>query len=188
MIFFTSDLHISHANIIKFCNRPFDSVEEMNRFIIDSWNKSIKPEDEVYFLGDFSFTISKRGARYFLHKLNGKKYFIKGNHDRTQYLNNFKNSGLIEWWKYDHSFSYDYNGKTYNFSLSHYPHYPSNSDIICVFGHIHGRRIETDGREIGIDVGVDNIGYEPISIETLMNYYYTEDVVSTAQARCNHPL
>ncbi len=63
-----------------------------------------------------------------------------------------------------------------------------NSDIICVFGHIHGRRIETDGREIGIDVGVDNIGYEPISIETLMNYYYTEDVVSTAQARCNHPL
>lgn len=177
MIYFTSDTHIGHYNVIRYCNRPFGDVQEMNRHIIESWNKTVGINDEIYFLGDFTFTLTRKGARYFLHQLNGKKFFIKGNHDRTSYLNNFQNSGLIEWWKYSHDLQYDHNGKIYNFSLSHYPHYPSKgSDIICLHGHVHGI-YEHHGRYFHhdrvLDVGVDNVGYEPISIvkiiETLEN-------------------
>lgn len=142
----------------------------MNDHMIDSWNKVVTPEDEIYHLGDFSFKATKRGARAILRKLNGKKYFIKGNHDRSDYLNNLKNAGLIEWWDYNHILQHEHNGKVYTFSLSHYPHFPTKeSDIICLFGHIHGRNIEIP-HGIGIDVGVDNLGYEPISITTIIDY------------------
>lgn len=174
MIYFTSDLHLGHTNIIKFCNRQFGTIQAMNSHIVECWNKTITKEDEVYFLGDFSLTLSKKGARYFLYKLNGKKYFLKGNHDRTEYLNNFQNSRLIEWWKVSHDFSYEHNGKIYNFSLSHYPHYPAKgSDVICLHGHVHGI-YEHHGEYFHspgvIDVGVDNVGYYPISIENVIEF------------------
>lgn len=167
MIYFTSDNHWGHTNIIRFSNRPFNTVEEMNRFMVESWNRIVQPEDEIYHLGDFSFKISKRSARYILSKLNGKKYLIKGNHDRIEYINNFKNIGLIEWWKDYHELSYEHGGKTYDFSLNHYPHYPIKiNDIICIHGHSHGNEHRGQNHKSPevLDVGVDNIGYEPISI------------------------
>lgn len=174
MIYFCADQHFGHTNIIKFCNRQFGTVDAMNRHITESWNKVVKPEDEVYILGDLFFKLTKRAARYILSKLNGKKYIIKGNHDRTYMLNNFLNSKLVEWWKYNYDFSYEHNGKTYDFSLSHYPHYPTKgSDIICLHGHSHGF-YEIEGEYFHapgvIDVGVDNLGYEPISIVTIIEY------------------
>lgn len=174
MIFFTSDLHISHTNIIKFCNRPFNDVQSMNKHIVNSWNNVVTNEDEIYMLGDFSYKASRKTAKYFLRQLNGKKYFIKGNHDWVENLDNYKNSGLIEWWKYSHEFTYEHNGKTYNFSLSHYPHYPAKgTGLVCLFGHQHGI-YEHHGVSFhypgGLDVGVDNIGYEPISIVRVIEF------------------
>ena len=55
MIYLSGDLHFNHSNIIKYCNRPFKNVEEMNRVIIDNWNALIKFDDTVYHLGDFAF-------------------------------------------------------------------------------------------------------------------------------------
>jgi len=177
MIYFTSDNHFCHNNIIRYCHRPFSDIESMNSHMIESWNKTVTPEDEVYYLGDFSFKATKRSVRYIMNRLNGKKYFIKGNHDRSEYLNNLLNAKLIEWWKYNHDFTYEHEGKTYDFSLSHYPHYPtkemgSESTQICLFGHVHGI-FEHHGTYVhkngGIDVGVDNVGYEPISIVKIIN-------------------
>ena len=54
MRWFTSDWHFGHRNVIDYCNRPFSSVEEMNDKLVELWNNTIKPEDEVWFLGDFS--------------------------------------------------------------------------------------------------------------------------------------
>jgi calcineurin-like phosphoesterase family protein len=174
MIYFIADTHFGHDNVIKFCNRQFETIKSMNNHMIESWNKVVQPDDEIYFLGDFSFKINRKGSRYFLHQLNGKKYFIKGNHDRSENLRNFQNSGLIEWWKHYHVLSYEYKEKTYNFSLCHYPHYPvKGSDTICLHGHVHGlyEHRGTYYKYPGVlDVGVDNIGYEPISIIRVIEF------------------
>jgi calcineurin-like phosphoesterase family protein len=53
-IFFTSDHHFGHENIIRYCNRPFTSVQQMNEIMILRWNGAVLPEDEVYYLGDFA--------------------------------------------------------------------------------------------------------------------------------------
>ena len=86
----TSDYHFGHANIIRYCNRPFETVEEMNEVIIRKHNERVKPEDTVFFLGDFIFKGGKEGGeeryREFEKKLNGKFIFIKGNHDRNNSL------------------------------------------------------------------------------------------------------
>lgn len=79
-IFFTSDTHFYHRNIIDFCNRPARDVDEMNDKLIYLWNSKIKPTDEVYHLGDFAFC----GIQKFLpilEQLNGVKHWIVGNHD-----------------------------------------------------------------------------------------------------------
>ena len=55
MIFVTSDLHFGHANVIKFDNRPFQNVEEMDRALIALWNETVSKRDTVYILGDFSW-------------------------------------------------------------------------------------------------------------------------------------
>lgn len=77
MRYFTSDCHFGHNNIIRFCNRPFTSVEEMNEKLVENWNKVVTKEDTVYCLGDFSMNNPKR----FAERLNGKKILILGNHD-----------------------------------------------------------------------------------------------------------
>lgn len=71
MIYFTSDPHYGHANVIKYCSRPFASVDEMTRVLITNWNKVVTPEDIVYCLGDFS--LSTRPAEAITQKLNGIK-------------------------------------------------------------------------------------------------------------------
>ena len=78
MIYYISDLHFYHANIIKLCERPFKSVEDMNNILINNWNKTVMNDDTVYFLGDFSFKCNQNQADKILEQLNGKKYFIKG--------------------------------------------------------------------------------------------------------------
>ena len=77
-IWFTADTHFSHANIIKYCARPFDNVEGMDRTLITNWNKVVEPKDIVYHLGDFCF----RNPERYLNALNGYIYFIYGNHDK----------------------------------------------------------------------------------------------------------
>lgn len=80
-LFWTSDLHFNHGNIIKYCNRPFISKQEMNHSLIQNWNKTVKEEDIVFILGDFCFG-DKSKWRQLLNSLNGTKYLVQGNHDR----------------------------------------------------------------------------------------------------------
>jgi calcineurin-like phosphoesterase family protein len=77
---FTSDHHFGHRNIIKYDNRPFETVAEMDECMITRWNEKISPEDNVYIVGDFSFYRHDTTAEL-VKKLNGKKHLIWGNHD-----------------------------------------------------------------------------------------------------------
>lgn len=81
-IWFTSDLHFNHKNVIRFCNRPFNDVKEMNEYLINKWNETVGENDIVFILGDFNWFPSSKSNLSLFKKLNGKEiYIIPGNHD-----------------------------------------------------------------------------------------------------------
>lgn len=164
MIFFTADCHFSHANIIKYENRPFASTEEMEEVMCERWNSKVNPNDEVYILGDFIFGTGLEANRI-LRKLNGKKYLIKGNHDRFLKDKNF-DSSLFVWVKDYHVLKHD----NQIYVLFHFPiqtwdrkHYGS----IHLYGHVHSN-ISDHSLEVEIsrsfNVGVDVNDFTPVSI------------------------
>ncbi len=167
---FTADYHLGHANIIKYCNRPFKNLEHMNSEIIRRHNSRIKPNDTVFFLGDFCFKNSKnRGeginlkAEHWINKLNGNIIFIKGNHDSNNSLKTIIEKIIIY-----------YSGKY--FCLVHNPEYVDIDVPINLVGHVHDKwkfkRIRkgfsfTDA----INVGVDVWNFYPITINEILKEY-----------------
>lgn len=163
---FSSDYHLDHANIIKYCNRPFKDKNEMNELIIKNHNSVVKENDYFYFMGDFCF--SSRIAE-FISRLNGKKVFIIGNHDRK---NMFKNIGIES--ISDVKMIEIANQKIF---LSHYAHriWPqAHHGVWHLYGHSHGG-LEDQGKST--DVGVDNCNFIPISFEELREKFkYIENI------------
>ena len=88
-IFYISDLHIGHENVIKFDNRPFENVEEMESILIKKWNETVTNEDTVYILGDFCWLKEDDWIRI-LDMLNGSKVLIRGNHDLKEMSSKLK--------------------------------------------------------------------------------------------------
>ena len=82
MNYYISDTHLGHYNIIRLCNRPFSSVEEMDETIINNWNNVVKDTDTVYIGGDFCYKSGKDPVEY-LKRLNGHKHLLVGNHDKS---------------------------------------------------------------------------------------------------------
>jgi len=82
MIWFTSDLHINHENIIKYCKRPFSSIDEMNEGLVERWNSKVSETDTVYVVGDVFLGEPSRAVPV-IKALNGVKILILGNHDRS---------------------------------------------------------------------------------------------------------
>ena len=81
MIYVTSDHHFGHKNIIKYANRPFKNVEQMNTYMIQQWNKVVSENDVVYHLGDFAL-MPKKQTKKIMDQLKGYKILIRGNHDK----------------------------------------------------------------------------------------------------------
>jgi len=76
-LFFSADHHFGHKRILELDDRPFSSIEENDETLISNWNKCVGPNDEVWYLGDFSF----RDATDYLKRLNGRIHLVRGNHD-----------------------------------------------------------------------------------------------------------
>ena len=74
-VFFIADMHFDDDNIRRYENRPFETVQDMNDAIVKNWNDAVEEGDEVYIIGDI-------GNEEYIEKLNGKKYLVKGNHDK----------------------------------------------------------------------------------------------------------
>ena len=85
MKYFISDLHFCHQSIIEMSQRPFATLEEMHATMIRRWNKVVKTNDQVYIIGDFLYKGTAQEANQILSQLKGKKYLIRGNHEK--YLN-----------------------------------------------------------------------------------------------------
>jgi len=160
MIFFTSDLHIHHANIIKYCQRPFNSVEEMDNAIINNWNSVVAQDDSVWVLGDFTMSSDKYLIDRTLSRLNGNKYLVLGNHDSSA----CKFSSLWSW-VYDLT-HISVESKT--LVLCHYAMrvwYKSHHGSWHLYGHSHGSLPEENN--LSFDVGVDAWGYTPVSFNQI---------------------
>lgn len=80
---FTADLHFFHKNVIQYCNRPFNNIDQMNKKLIENYNLFVKEEDTCYFLGDLAMLGSSQIIKLtnIINKMNGKKILILGNHD-----------------------------------------------------------------------------------------------------------
>lgn len=131
--YYISDLHLGHKAILKFDNRPFFTLSEMNEAIIDNWNNTVANDDCVYVLGDMFW--DNNLIPEILPKLNGTKFLIKGNHDRI----NSEHRKYFEWIK-DYAIIKD--GEDH-IVLCHFPiaHW-QNADYgyVHLYGHIHNGR------------------------------------------------
>ena len=175
MIYFTADTHFNH-DINKHFKRPFETLEQMNETLIKNWNLRVNENDEIYILGDFYVGNNISDVEMILKKLNGRKYFIKGNHDKFLENESF-NKNYFEWIKEYYVLNYE----KINIVLFHYPILIWDGFFenmaIHLYGHIHnmlGNKNELEKIEgiLGIktlNVGVDINSYSPISIVEILN-------------------
>lgn len=160
--YYIADTHFGHDNIRRLSNRPFNSVEEMDKVIIDNWNRKVTDNDDVYILGDFSYK-SEDPIEY-LKKLNGKKHLIVGNHDNKL----LKNPNCRKYFVEIVDMKTVNDNGTY-IVLCHYPLVEWNGyyrNTLHFYGHVHNTyHNETTKYAMSIknayNVGVDVIGFEP---------------------------
>jgi calcineurin-like phosphoesterase family protein len=164
-VFFTSDTHYFHGNIIKYCNRPFASVEKMNDVLVDNWNQIVKPEDHVFHLGDVAFANMGK-VMPLLNKLNGTITLIRGNHDPEV----MASCPRWAWVANQHKYKLPTGEEVW---LSHYPREderyrhrsPVDDGLKVVCGHIHTLWAERPGH---VNVGVDVRNFAPVSEQELI--------------------
>lgn len=131
-IFVTADTHFNHTNIIKYCNRPFKDVNEMNETIIKNWNEVVGVNDIVYHLGDFGFGTKEELQKIF-DRLNGKKYLIIGNHDFRVGIKYYQELGFIEVYRKQCIFD--------KYIFTHRP-IEVTKNYINLYGHIHDKPVD----------------------------------------------
>lgn len=158
-----SDTHWGHANVIKFDNRPFDNVNQMDEALINNWNSVVKPEDTIYHLGDFAFATEERICRI-LSRLNGNKIFIFGNHDKAM-----RSSEVRKYFELMTPYlEVKYNGEM--ICMMHYPMArwnKSHRGAYHIHGHEHGN-YKYPEKYRAMDVGAPCIGYTPISLDKVI--------------------
>jgi calcineurin-like phosphoesterase family protein len=172
-LFFTSDTHANHGNIIDFCNRPFADSEEMDRVMVERWNEKVPEDGIVFHLGDFAwggYNVWKK----FRDQLNGRIVLIKGNHDMRNLTSTAEKElfELVTW-----QLSVEIEGR--RVLMNHYPFlcyagtYRDQDDLVYqLHGHTHFGPLNMTGKDnerllhrfpTQYDVGVDGNGFAPVS-------------------------
>ena len=148
----TSDLHFYHKNILEYCQRPFDSVEQMNEVLIKNWNSVVNEDDIVYVLGDFCFG-NKEMLKNIIGQLKGRKILCLGNHD-----------GLTKSAYYEAGFETVTKSPIIvdsDFILSHHPIQGDLGKFFNIHGHKHKLPTEEQFSPRHFDIGVDDHNFFP---------------------------
>ena len=165
MIYYTADLHLGYGPILRY--RPFDTVEEMDRTLIDNWNATVTDADTVYIVGDFSYNNGQVPGHYF-SQLKGQKHLIRGNHDTpledAHRLLNYCQS-VVDFWELDD------NGE--HILLSHYPMIYDKGGYM-IHGHIHAHRSQAyrllQQLPRVLNCGVDVNYFRPVTLQELIEH------------------
>ncbi|MCP5097201.1 MAG: hypothetical protein GY943_16765 [Chloroflexi bacterium] len=188
--FFISDPHFGHENIIAFCERPFDSVAEMDAVMIAKWNDAVGADDTVFLLGDLCLGGIDQ-AKHYLSELNGRINVLPGNHDtrwfHTPVVDSLAPDGKptsvlksrsghpvhrlppIETLEFE---QYGRDGYPRTMVLCHYPMWSWDKKFHGAW-HLHGHAHNNpnpDGMKmpdlgLALNVSVEMVDYRPISIE-----------------------
>lgn len=188
-LFFTSDTHFFHNNIIRYCKRPYETPEEMNEDFIKRWNEVITDDDTVFHLGDVVFGSSEKWESI-LSRLKGKKVLLYGNHDQGV------STDILD--KY-----FIWHGKQAKIKIGHHIIYLQHFPYLCfdgawngakatwqLFGHVHTSEKCQQGLDVQrmkllfpcqYDVGVDNNNYTPVSFtkvkEIIIDQLYSLNLI-----------
>ena len=179
-IWFTSDLHFGHRNVLRFCDRPWNDEKEMGNGLIENWNNTVGDNDIVFILGDVFWFNDSHSIKKVLSKLKGKNiYIIPGNHDDFKSYHrvdddriNLCEDVVVTWITREGK-------KLQEIWLSHYPMmtWPHRENgAYQFFGHIHSKPDKNEGVDQDLplhwnqlDVGCDYWDYKPVSLEALEN-------------------
>jgi calcineurin-like phosphoesterase family protein len=182
---FTSDLHLGHANIIDFCGRPWNSVWEMNEGLIERWNARVATTDVVTIVGDFVLGDKERNLPL-VRCLNGHKQLLPGNHDNVwpggkrgwrDWLGRYEDVGIEVIEMLPPQLSYPTTIRGVPVLLSHFPRYGDSHGIdrytawrptepgLLLHGHTHSPVRLVDDH---LHVGVDAWDYAPVSEDELV--------------------
>ena len=165
-VWFVADPHFDHTNIIEFCSRPFNSVEEMNETILKNWKENIKPDDIVFFLGDMAFGRDSRSPRWWLTQLVGKIVYIKGSHDQGIRPTSTGLKGVLKVCR-----QAILETPERRFLLTHIPseappsEYPEWEDWV-IHGHYHDTVPQF--RPKRVNVSLEHSDYSPISLDWIL--------------------
>ena len=190
--FWTSDLHLGHANIIRYCRRPFADVDTMNEALIERWNDTVADGDEVWVLGDFALgTIAH--TLPLARRLRGRKVLVAGNHDRCWAKGRYTASDWVERYR-EAGFAeilqdtVEVRLGTHDAVACHLPYEgdshdddrfvderPTDEGRVLLHGHVHDTW-KINGRQI--NVGTDVWDYRPVSDETILEAYARAAVVT----------
>ena len=160
MIFFIADTHFGHRSIVDLCRRPFESVDEMDMFMLEAWNGKVGGNDTVYIIGDLFYR--HRDPESVLRQLKGKKRLIVGKLDASKYFLSVDSYAEVS------------DGKR-KLVLCHYPLMTWKHELksYMVHGHIHNNRdreywtlIKNNPRLL--NAGVDVNGFWPVTFEQLV--------------------
>jgi calcineurin-like phosphoesterase family protein len=161
----TADLHLGHANIIRFLNRPFRDADGkpdadlMDRTLISNWNERVEDDHDVIVVGDFAYKCHPRKLREYFGALKGRKHLVPGNHDNAQ---TFK----LPWASPVEARREIWIGDQF-VVLDHYAmrtwHHSGRGALHC-YGHSHGRLPPLGN---SIDVGVDVFDMRPARIDEI---------------------
>ena len=159
-VFLIGDCHFQHANIIKYCNRPFKDVDDMTEKLIKYWNEVVGANDIVYVVGDFALC-GKQKIIEIGQRLNGRKRLILGNHDQAS-METYRQASFEM--IYNHPIVLDE-----FFVVSHEPMvgFSPNMPFANIFAHVHDNPAYTDCSSRSFCVSAERIAYVPIEFETI---------------------
>ena len=185
--YFTSDIHQGHKRIVEFTNRGIDTTQENhNEWLVEIWNKQVNKSDIIWHLGDFSFSSNFEEIEMFVRRLNGQKFFLKGNHCDAKIMKKLQEKNLITF--------YDYKeirlGKQ-PVILFHFPiasFHKQGYGSWHLHGHCHGSFFIPKSKilDVGLDSAYNIYGKHKFFSEQDIENYMSRREVNTVDHHKNH--